>query len=136
MTTISGYSNFLLPQRQMSSAHSGTGSDFAAQYDSMAAQPDEGNADRIDELQAELDELESRQLELSNRDYLFAKFTLLDQMATEKLQSGEDIDTLGIRFEGQVFHIAGTRLRFDLSQAVLPESEMVKPSKLQGYSSI
>lgn len=134
MTTISGFSSSFMLQRPANPAKPGADGDFAAQYEAVADQSDDSHADRIDQLQTELDALQDRQFSMSNRDYILAQFTLLDQLATERLQAGEDIETLGFRFEGQIFNIAGKIMKVDLSQSIDRGIEMVELSRPIGSS--
>ncbi|MFN3523586.1 MAG: hypothetical protein ACK4YQ_15170 [Phenylobacterium sp.] len=62
---------------------------------------------RLQALQAELAELESRQSSLPVRDFLHASFTLKEQITTERVAAGEDLDVIGVQFAGQVYRLGG-----------------------------
>lgn len=121
MTTIGATSfSTSATQRQTNVDRSHNQSDFASQLAQLTAKDDQpssvvhvgaqpsGEATaRMDELYAQVDALEERQLQYSNTDYLKAKFGLLEQIATVRLDAGEDINRFAIRIEDRVFHLAG-----------------------------
>ena len=61
---------------------------------------------RLESLLSDLKDLKSRQLEMSIKEYLSASFALKEQISTERLNAGEDLDTVGVRFNGQNYRLA------------------------------
>ncbi|CDZ67970.1 Hypothetical protein NGAL_HAMBI2605_62530 [Neorhizobium galegae bv. orientalis] len=87
-------------------------------------------SDKLKGLQEDLEALKKEQLNMPISDYLVAKFTLLEQITTEKLNAGEKLDVLGWQIEGRVFQIGGKRLDPGLLKtAELPSLEMAKVVK-------
>lgn len=87
-------------------------------------------SEKLEGLQTELEALKKRELSMPISDYLVAKFTLQEQITTEKLNAGEKLDVLGIEFNGRVFQIGGKRLDVSLLKKVDPSGlEMVQVAK-------
>jgi TolA-binding protein len=133
MTTINALPSFTTPRRSPASDSTASNAAFGSYMDQQAARTEPSHAERISDLQEQLDALEKRQLRMSINDYLTAKFTLQDQMTTERLEAGEDLETMGIRFNDHVFTIAAKRLDPDLLKSVqLPDEVMARLSKPKG----
>ena len=135
MTTIGSMPSFPATPRRTDFNGAAAPVGFADHYDLIAARTSEEQSDRLNELTAELDALEGWQLSMSISDYLFASFSLKEQIAAERINLGENIDTMGVNFEGRVFAIGLKRLNVDLLEAVrLPETMMAKLAEPRGYS--
>lgn len=108
MTTIGSTPYSAVTNRYAAVERSKTSSDSTKQIGPEAASTTKPQqSDKLATLMAELKELKKQQVNMSNRDYLFASLTLEEQISTERLNAGEDLDVLGVRFEGRVFNLAG-----------------------------
>lgn len=106
MTTIGTTPSFSAVQRYNGADRSAVRSDFTDQMEQATASRGEP-ATRLAELRAEAEALKKRQLQMSNTDYLLAKFTLDEKIGAERLNAGEELDTFRVRFEGRIFNLAG-----------------------------
>lgn len=94
----------------------------------LAAKP---QSEKLSKLLADLEDLKDQELKMPISEYLFARFTLQEQISTERLNAGEDLDVIGIRFEGRVFQIAGKRLDKSLLEIIkAPEVEMAQVARI------
>jgi len=80
---------------------------FADQLEQATSRSSQTPSDRLTSLLADLEELKRRQVTMSPGDYLAAALPLQEQISTERLNAGEDLDVFGVRFEGQVYKLAG-----------------------------
>ncbi|MFC3074009.1 hypothetical protein [Shinella pollutisoli] len=134
MTTIGSTSYSAFTGRH-AAERSKSGSDLAGQETASLTKP---RPDKLASLLAELKELQGQQMKMSNKDYLFASLSLKEQISTERLNAGEDLDVIGVRFEGRVFNLAGKVFGpGSLDAARIPDSEMVQLArpgdKLRSY---
>ncbi|MEH2513567.1 hypothetical protein V1291_004921 [Nitrobacteraceae bacterium AZCC 1564] len=96
-----------------------------------------GQSSRLTELLAQAAALQKQQVSMSIKDYGLAKYGLEEQIATERLKAGEQLDTYKLQFEGQVFNLAGKMYGPDvlkganLSDSIIP---MTKPVTLDDNS--
>lgn len=108
MLTTAGAAN--LPvfqyQRPINDARAAA-AEFAPRADEPGTAGATATSDRLNALQARLDELKSRQLSMSNHDYLLEKLSLSESIATERQNLGENLDTFSVRVDGQTFNLAG-----------------------------
>lgn len=126
MTAISITS--YLPQRYTGLNRASSGGELPEGAGQAAAQPGTAQSDKLAKLQADLEALKSRQARMSPGEYLVASFTLQEQIATERLNAGEDLDRIRIQFEGRIFNLAGKRLDLsDLKATKVSGIEMVRP---------
>src|SRR5262245_51551703 len=109
MTTIGSTSSFTSAGRSTSGARPASGASFADQMASGAAAPDNAPSDKLEDLLSQLEELRKQQRSMSNSEYLSAKLSLQEQISTERLNAGEDLDVIGMRFEGRVYQLAGKK---------------------------
>jgi hypothetical protein len=129
MTTIGSVPSFSMGEGQSVARRSASRTGFNDHYDQASVRVAKTQPDGLAELMEQLEALKGRQLDMSIRDYLLASFSLQDQIAAERLAAGEEVETLGIRYEGQVFRIAGQRLDVEL-----PQVDATKLFELRRYS--
>lgn len=86
---------------------SASNTSFADQVGHAATQSSKTPSDKLTSLLADFEELKRRQVEISPRDYLAATLPLQEQISTERLNTGENLDVFGVRFEGRVYKLAG-----------------------------
>lgn len=139
MTSIGPTSYFAVMNRTAAPERSPSNTGFADRLGQAAASTTQPPSDKLSALKAELEQLKSRQAGMSNRDYRFANFTLLEKIATERLNAGEDLDVIGVQFEGRVFKVAGTLISMEsLQPTKIPDVELAKLQKLdtsqRGYA--
>ncbi|MDR6821036.1 hypothetical protein J2X76_006236 [Neorhizobium sp. 2083] len=131
MTTIQSMSSFATVHRYGARDRTTPGAGFreedAGKADAIEPQQ---KSEKLEGLQTELEALKKRELCMPISDYLVAKFTLQEQITTEKLNAGEKLDVLGIEFNGRVFQIGGKRLDVSLLKKVESSGlEMVQVAK-------
>ncbi len=95
----------LFRERLQDSAAAPTASDGG--FSAEVAAAGDNSSETLQALRGELTELKRNQLQMSNAEYLTAKFTIEEQIATERLNAGEDLDQINVRFKGRIFHLAG-----------------------------
>lgn len=125
MTTIGALPSLMMVHRSVAPDRPVSNAAFGNHLDQQAAQPGEAQGDRLSELTAQLEELKTRELRMPIHDYLMAKFSLQDQITTERIKAGEDLETMGIDFGGQKFVIAAKRLDPALLKSVQLPDEML-----------
>ncbi|MBS1167448.1 MAG: hypothetical protein H6R00_3473 [Proteobacteria bacterium] len=81
--------------------------DFADQVKQEATSTTKPESDKLPSMLAELEELDKHQLSMSISEYLSASFAIKDRISTERLSAGEDLDVIGVRFEGRTYKLAG-----------------------------
>jgi hypothetical protein len=132
MTTIGSTPYFQTTQRYNGAERSTPDTGFSDQVGRETAQPNDGQSSRLTDLLAQADALQKRQIQMSNTDYLLAKFGIEEQIATERLNAGEKLDRYAVRVEGQVFNLAGKMYGPEvLERAKLSHVEMAKVTKLE-----
>ncbi|PIP00585.1 hypothetical protein [Pleomorphomonas carboxyditropha] len=123
MNTIGSTSYFTFDNRYSAVNRPESPTDFANQLGSETASTTKPEADKLTSLLAQLEELKKHQLNMSINDYLLANFTLKEQISTERLNAGEDLDHFGVNFEGRTFKLAGKVFGPDsLGFAKIPDS--------------
>ncbi|MGX5736422.1 hypothetical protein [Bosea thiooxidans] len=131
MTTIGSTPYFTAASRPASVARPASGGGFADQTASEATASSKAPSDKLTDLLSQLEQLRNRQLQMSNSEYLSAKLSLQEQISTERLNAGEDLDVIGMRFEGQVYQLAGKKLDLaSLKIAGPSQIAMVQPAAI------
>jgi hypothetical protein len=118
--------------RHLTRDRTAQGTGFGDEQGGKAATPPDTRqqSQKLEGLQAQLEALKKRELSMPISDYLTAKFTLQEQITTERLNAGEKLDVLGVEFNGRVFQIGGKRLDVQLLKEVEPsELTMVSVAK-------
>jgi len=134
MTTIGSTSYFTSASRSASVPRPASGTGFADQMASEATASSSAPSDKLTDLLSQLEELRKQQLSMSNSEYLSAKLSLQEQISTEWLNAGEDLDVMGVQFEGRVYQLAGKRLDLaSLKIAKLPQADMVQPATVEDF---
>lgn len=105
MTTIGPASNYVFTSRFRTNEEPGANTAFAEHLLPQSSGPAEVS-DRLSDLMDQLETVRRNQLRMSNRDYLVATFTLQEQISAERLAAGQDLETMGVRYEGRVYNIA------------------------------
>ncbi|KPH77376.1 hypothetical protein [Bosea vaviloviae] len=106
MTTI-GSTSYSAVTSRYAAVERSQSSTFADQIGQETASTTGPQSGKLATLSAELKELQRQQVNMSNRDYLLANLTLKEQVSTERLNAGEGLDVIGVRFEGRIFNLAG-----------------------------
>ena len=113
MTTITSAAYYAANTRYAGASRASApsdGSPFAGQQ-KMASPVGKAESDKLADLLVQRKELQQQQVKMTIRDYIVAMFTLGEQIATEGLNEGEELERVGVRFEGRIYNLAfGKRL--------------------------
>ncbi|MFH1342391.1 MAG: hypothetical protein ABIL01_14490 [Pseudomonadota bacterium] len=110
MTTIGATPYFPPTQRYATAERSTFNTNVADQPSQTVEQSSENQTNKLADLLSQADALKKNQLNMSIRDYLYADFTLSEQITAERRNAGEDVGTIGVRFEGRVFNVGAKHL--------------------------
>ncbi|SNY93130.1 hypothetical protein SAMN04515647_3409 [Cohaesibacter sp. ES.047] len=107
MSTIGSSYNFVT----LSTFNNSKQSASETRFDSSPKQAEEAvgpkGSEHLSELMTDLKDLKQQQVHMSPREYLSASLTLKEQISSERIKAGEQLDVFDVQFEGQIFQLAG-----------------------------
>jgi|GEM_PF-4019436 len=107
MTTIGATSQLPAFQYARPPERDNPAAETAPRPEQADASSGAGGPDRLKALMDRLDALKRQQVNMSNHDYLMGSLSLKEEISTERLNAGENLDTFSVEFGGRVFNLAG-----------------------------